>query len=270
MSSRRCVRVNGEEIDISCYWQMHERRFVHSISTLRRFASGKTLEIGGHPWAMTSLIAETPELQLAATVSAEEVTKWPDNIGAKQQSYTIVSVNGRAVTFNNYSLNIERDLVDLDCKFDTIVACEVIEHLIRAPHVMLLNINRWLNLGGTVLLTTPNGAQFNNPLRLKNARPAFRCYAYERHNCLFTLPHLEDLVLRSGFSIVESGYWNVYDRVGISQLYAFINRLPGKYIKAKFSRTVYVIAKKVEDTSEIRGCPIAYSDHPDWEYISRV
>ena len=54
---------------------------------------------------------------------------------------------------------------------DIVLACEIIEHLTRAPHVMMLNINSWLKPGGRVVLTTPNGAQFDNPLRVKPKMP---------------------------------------------------------------------------------------------------
>ena len=268
MNNKRSVVANGEEIDITQYWSMHERRFLHSIDALKRHARGKTLEIGGHPWAMTSLIAGTKEFDLVATVSAEEVTKWPDDIGVTSANYNLQSFEGKSVCFRNYSLNIERKLVDLDEKFDAIVACEVIEHLIRAPHIMLLNMNRWLNLNGVILLTTPNGLQFNNPFRLKNARPAYRCHAYERHNGTFTLSQLEDIVQRSGFSILESGYWSVYDRAGMSQLYGLLSKIPIEYFQAKFSRTIFVIARKNADCDTLNGCPSAYAYSPDWEHIS--
>jgi hypothetical protein len=263
----RIIRVNGEEKDISSYWKLHERRFRHSIEALREHVSGDVLEIGGHPWAMTSLIADTPGFQLSATVSAEEITYWPDDIGVSSSQHHLASPEGWEGEFTNYSVNIERTLMEIERPVDAVFACEVIEHLVRAPHVMVLNINRWLKVGGKVLLTTPNGMQFNNPLRQKNARPAFRCHCYERHNGLFTLEHLVDLVSRAGFRIVESGYWNVYDRSGLQSLYSLAGHIPLRYFQAKFTRTIYVIAEKSEDCRQLAGCPKAYAPSPDWELI---
>lgn len=261
------VTVNGESIDVTRYWAMHEGRFRRSLSALCRRVSGRVLEIGGHPWAMTSMIAEADGLELGATVSAEEITKWPDDIGVTSNLYRLRSPDGTEIEFRNFSLNIERDLVDIEDRFDAVIACEVLEHLIRAPHIMLLNVNRWLKMNGVVLLTTPNGVQFSNPFRMKNARPALRCYTYERHNCLFTLDQLEDLVLRSGFRILDSGYWNVYRRGGLSRLYSLANLIPGRYFQEKFSRTIFLIAQKEEERDHLKGCPKAYIQHPDWEYI---
>jgi hypothetical protein len=260
--------VNGKTCDISRYWQLHEQRFRYSIEAFRHYATGRVLEIGGHPWAMTSLIAAEPGLSLSATVSAEEMTHWPDNIGVNQTECELITPEGLKCRFWNYSLNIERTLVDLEEPVDAVFACEVIEHLVRAPHIMMLNINRWLNLRGRVLVTTPNGLQFVNPFRNKNARPAFRCYCYERHNGTFTLEQLEDLIGRCGFAILESGYWNLYPRrPGLSSIYDALGKSPIPYLRAKFARTIFVIAEKVEDCEAARGFPKAYEPHSDWENI---
>lgn len=262
------IRIDGEAYDVSQYWHLHEQRFRNSIEAFRKHASGPALEIGGHPWAMTSLIAAAPEFQLAASVSAEEMTRWPDDIGLNQRLRRLCTPDGLECTFRSYSLNIERRLIDLNETVDAIFACEVIEHLIRAPHIMMLNINRWLNPKGKVLITTPNGMQFTNPFRKKNTRPAYRCYCYERHNGIFTLEQLEDLIRRCGFKVLESGYWNVYQRrMGLSIIYDALSKAPINYLQAKFSRTVYVIAEKMKHCDATLGYPLAYAPHPDWENI---
>lgn len=218
---------------------------------------------------MTSLIAETPEFRLAATVSAQEITRWPDDIGVTRSVHRLKTLEGWEGTFANYSLNIERTLVDLEEKVEAVFACEVIEHLVRAPHMMMLNINRWLNIGGKALITSPNGMHFNNPFRKKNARPAYRCYCYERHNGLLTLEHLQDLTRRSGFRILDSGYWNVYERLGPSRVYDALSKLPFDYFRAKFSRTIFVIAEKTESRDALDGLPMAYAANHDWEHIDQ-
>lgn len=261
------IRFDGTRVDLSAYLAMHAKRFQQSIEALRRRISGRVLEVGGHPWAMTSLIASTPGFELVATVSAEEATFWPDDIGVTRSRHTLEVPGGWKGEFTNYSLNIERTLADLEEPVDAIFACEVIEHLVRAPHIMLLNMNRWLRLGGLALITTPNGMQFQNPLRRKNGRPAYRCHCYERHNGLFTLPQLIDLTERAGFRVMESGYWNVYERRGLSRLYNLPLMAPLPYFQAKFSRTIYVIAEKCEPCDILKGLPKAYSPDPSWEHI---
>ena len=53
-----------------------------------------------------------------------------------------------------------------DAHYDTVLACEIIEHLLHDPMFMLLEINRVLVDGGTVVLTTPNVASFTAVGRL--------------------------------------------------------------------------------------------------------
>jgi SAM-dependent methyltransferase len=53
-----------------------------------------------------------------------------------------------------------------DERYDTVLACEIIEHLLHDPMFMLLEINRVLVDGGTLVLTTPNVASFTAVGRL--------------------------------------------------------------------------------------------------------
>ncbi len=48
-------------------------------------------------------------------------------------------------------------------RFDLVIACEVIEHLAHADD-FLRHVKRFLEPGGRILLTTPNGAYFRNRL----------------------------------------------------------------------------------------------------------
>jgi SAM-dependent methyltransferase len=49
-----------------------------------------------------------------------------------------------------------------DGRYDTVLACEIIEHLLHDPMFMLLEINRVLVDGGALVLTTPNVASFTS------------------------------------------------------------------------------------------------------------
>ncbi len=53
-----------------------------------------------------------------------------------------------------------------DGHYDTVLACEIIEHLLHDPMFMLMEINRVLVDGGTMVLTTPNVASFTAVARL--------------------------------------------------------------------------------------------------------
>lgn len=147
------------------------------------------------------------------------------------------------------------------------MACEIIEHLLRSPHVMFLNINRWLPISGKLLLTTPNGAQFSNPVRRKSSTPSYRCNIYERHQYVFTLPELVDLVSLCGFNILEVGYVDVIERKGLSRLYGWLGKIPLRYFQDKFKKTIYLIGEKAMDIKELERCPRVYDSRGEWEHI---
>jgi hypothetical protein len=148
-----------------------------------------------------------------------------------------------------------------------VIACEIIEHLLRAPHIMMLNINRWLPVGGNLFVSTPNGAQFSNPFRRKSSRPAYRCSVYARHNYLFTLDQLVDLAELCGFKVREAGFWNVYERSGASRVYGALGAIPMHFLREKFQRTIFIAAEKLRDTTELSRLPKCYAPGIEWEFI---
>ena len=261
--------VNDQLVDNSHYLKFHGRRISKTVETLRRMGAQNIVEVGAHPWVMTNVLIDEPSFNIRATVSAEEVTNWPDDIGVSKHHYRITTARGNEASFNNFSANVERTRFDLDVELDTALVCEVIEHLQRAPHIMLLNVNNWLPLGGKLLVTTPNGAQFSNPLRRKSPTTAYRCQIYERHTYLYTLGQLTDLIELCGFRIVEAGYWDVVERGGASSVYGLLSRVPVGYFKDRFMKTIYVVAEKVEDLTELSRAPRVYDGRGDWEFIRR-
>jgi SAM-dependent methyltransferase len=53
-----------------------------------------------------------------------------------------------------------------DGHFETVLACEIFEHLLHDPMHMLLEMNRVLEDGGTLVLTTPNVASYTAVARV--------------------------------------------------------------------------------------------------------
>lgn len=270
MATRRHILVNGQIQDAEAYLGYHQTRIAKTIDKLHEVGAKKIVEVGSHPWVLTAHLIDDPAFELCATISAEEVTNWPDDIGVSVDCYTLTTTLGNQATFNNYSANIERTRFELQEFPDTVVACEIVEHLIRAPHIMFLNINDWLLVGGKLLITTPNGAQFANPLRRKSPTPAYRFNTYERHSYVYTLDGLVDLIALCGFKIVDAGYWNVYERKGPSSIYDTLSRLPGKYFRDKFMKTIFVVGEKERDVSELARSPRVYDPRGNWEFIARA
>jgi SAM-dependent methyltransferase len=74
----------------------------------------------------------------------------------------VVTVGGREVFRCFVDLfNAEKDPYPyLDGHFETVLACEIFEHMINDPMHMLFEMHRVLEDGGTLILTTPNVASF--------------------------------------------------------------------------------------------------------------
>ncbi len=70
---------------------------------------------------------------------------------------SIVSETGRSFECDMDHFDAERDVFPYaDASFDTVLCCELIEHLFADPMHMMSEINRILKPGGHLLLTTPN------------------------------------------------------------------------------------------------------------------
>lgn len=263
----RRITLGADSERVSAYTRYHETRIAQTLETLSKLGARRIIEVGGHPWAMTLALIESGVFEVVASVSAEEVTRWPDDIGVAVRPKVVTTSCGVMASFPHYLANIERTLFSIDVAADTVIACEIVEHLIRSPHVLLLNANAWLPSGGLLFITTPNGAQPRNPFRRTSPSPHLRCFAYERHAYLYTLRTLTDLVGLCGFEIVDAGYWDPYTRTGMRRVYGLLARSGVAYLKERCASTVYVVARKQQSVGRLRRVPIAYDVRGDWEYI---
>jgi len=267
LSERRTVCVDGVVIDVTDYARMHDERIEKTLDKATSSGVRGVVEVGSHPWVMTSALIEHPQLDLLATVSAQEVTQWPDDIGFSAKSLEILTPGGQTAQVLNYSFNIERRRARIEEKPDVVFACEIIEHLIRAPHTMLLNINDWLAVGGELIVTTPNGSQFMNPFRRSAKMPAYRAHCYERHSYVYRLGGLVDLIELCGFSILEADFWSPYGSTGLNSIRPIMARIPGSYFAEKFARSLYVRARKQRPVESLPRIPNVYAPSGAWEDI---
>lgn len=262
------VTVDGTSFEEAPYFAQHRGRIAFTLDWLERIGARRIVEVGGHPWVMTAALVDHGGFEIAATVSIEEEVAWPDDVGVRKREAVLSTPSGRQVSFPAYSVNLERRLASLSEAVDTVVACEVIEHLVRSPHVMLLNFNHWLPRGGKLFVTTPNGAQFSNPLRVRSPYPAYRANCYERHSFLYTLQQLTELVALCGFRIVKAGYVDLYRRRGPSRLYGLLAAMPHAYLHARFRKTLFVVGEKAGDLDSLQRCPSIYDPRGSWELIT--
>jgi len=263
-----CFSVNGTAMEVADYAAFHRRRIRWTLAELRKCGVRRVTEIGGYPWLMTVALLEDPAFELCSTISAAEASPWPDDIGVSVGQNRFVTASGIAAAVPNYSANVERRLFDLAEEPEAVLACEVVEHLIRSPHILFLNVNRWLSTGGKLLVTTPNGAQFENPLRRTRRSPAYRSHAYDRHVFLYALDDLTDLVQLCGFRVLSAKYWNAYPRSGWSTVYDLLARVPVAYCREKFHRTIVLVAEKARDVDVLDRLPRIYDSRGAWENIA--
>lgn len=108
-------------------------------------------------------------LEVAAGDAALSASIVRDGASAYANDLRADELRAALARFRNGSLitALPGNVFDLDPAqtgpFDLIAACEVIEHVAH-PVAFLSHLKRFLDPGGAILLTTPNGAYFRNPL----------------------------------------------------------------------------------------------------------
>lgn len=128
---------------------------------------------------------------------------------------SIVSQQGETFECEIDHFDAERDPFPYaDASFDTVLCCELIEHLVNDPMAMMSQINRILKCGGHLVLTTPNivSARALSAI-LQGYHPAFfppyirpRKDGEEpeaRHNREYAPMEIQHLLTDSGFEVVR-------------------------------------------------------------------
>ncbi|HVV47616.1 MAG TPA: methyltransferase domain-containing protein, partial [Bryobacteraceae bacterium] len=128
---------------------------------------------------------------------------------------SIVSACGRPFECDVDHFDAERDIFPYaDASFDTVLCCELIEHLFADPMHMMSEINRILKPGGHLVLTTPNLSSLRAiSAILQGYHPAFfPAYirprregeeAEARHNREYVPMEIQHLLADSGFEVVR-------------------------------------------------------------------
>jgi SAM-dependent methyltransferase len=104
------------------------------------------------------------------------------------------------------SINIEETALPAkNNTYDHIVFCEVLEHLTNDPLIALIEINRVLEDGGILVLSTPNVARLENAAALLSGSNIYDPYSsygpYGRHNREYTSQELNWLLQYTGFQV---------------------------------------------------------------------
>lgn len=108
----------------------------------------------------------------------------------------------RLIELGHQAACADVETMDLRRRFDTIVAGEIIEHLENPGH-FLRNMLRHLVDDGVLIVSTPNPFYAAQTWKIwRYGRPSI----HEDHTCWFDPITLEQLLRRTGFTVVEA-YW---------------------------------------------------------------
>ena len=122
----------------------------------------------------------------------------------------------RAVTRTSFLYaDVERTWLEQVAPVDVCLFCEVIEHLPFDPGWAMFNLASRLKPGGTMILTTPNPARWDNVERLalhsgSKDDPISGYGLHGRHNREYTAHELSDLMTGTGLSVLRHRTFDVF------------------------------------------------------------
>jgi SAM-dependent methyltransferase len=168
IQAEACLRqldISGK--DALAYFEKHLPRLARTLALVPK-GSGAVLELGAY-------------LQLTPFLS--EFCGYSTVRGAHfgPAGYTddkIARVNGKRISIPVDLFDAENDPFPYDDgSFETVLVCEMIEHLLRDPIQMLLECRRVLVEGGRLLVTTPNTASLTSVARVLHGYSNPQIYA---------------------------------------------------------------------------------------------
>ena len=195
---RYYVREEGMTPERRAYLAEAFRRFLYTLQLVPQPA-GKMLELGAAPYYMSLLLRRFREGELHVA------NYFNDAIGAGGRQ-VLVSDEGEEEIFDYANTNVERDTMPYEAgAFDTVLFCEVFEHLTNDPLRALIEIKRVLKQDGALILTTPNVARLANVVHVLQGLSIYDVYSaygpYGRHNREYTVSEVRRLLEQAGFEI---------------------------------------------------------------------
>ncbi len=188
----------GNELDN--YLAQDFKRFVYTLNLLPKQQQGSLLEIGANPY-FTSILLET-----YSQYSLFFTNYFGIEGGVSKQVQENKAAN-KVFEFEYANHNIDESALPFDEKFDVVLFCEVLEHLINDPMQALLRIKASMVDNGVLILTTPNVNRLENIAKMivgSNIYDPYSGYGiYGRHNREYNKHELSLLLSHCGFEIEE-------------------------------------------------------------------
>ena len=130
-------RYSKKEFEVYCRWADGWVRFLDNYLDIKNGSGKNLLELGASLGYFSRIFKDREFDVSASDISAYIIKK----AGLLQRD------------INFFKLNIEGN-IEIDSKFDFIIAFEVLEHL-RNPEVALKNVKKMLKRDGTLIFSTP-------------------------------------------------------------------------------------------------------------------
>lgn len=238
------------------YHSTHKRRYAKTLDILfdgkTSVAGAKILEIA------TSAVLPVAIYEIESDV---DITVTNFDLSGKKSGTYKVSHADKEYELPAYFVDLESTkLPAKDSTFDTILCCEVLEHMDVDPMFMLAELNRVLKPGGRLILTTPNITSSHALWKmLRGIEPYFFMQYHKdrspyRHNYEYSHGGLTALLTAAGF---EGDIWTEDSfEDGISDDAEFLERAGFKVNTDLLGDNLFASVYKVSDVVERYPSPI--------------
>lgn len=193
------------------YVEFHIPRITFLVNFLKRFIrrGSSLLTIGHEPNYLD--IALMRFLDSPLSVIGVDISRYGSQRGMHRE-VLFQDEEGREYRFESFFYDLSHDEVPFQEKiFDVVTFFDVIEHILYDPAILFGRVYTLLKEGGFFFITTPNGQFWHRILyAVRGFRYVDRRNYHEdlamRHNFIFGLPELKNLLMGEKFEIVESRF----------------------------------------------------------------
>lgn len=230
--------------DTDPYNFVHKLRYARTLEIiLDSYEEGKILELG-----TSSVIPISLEL---LGIEAEVAVTDFDLSRSESGIYTC-KVAGLSRKTKRYSVDLESTPIPAkDETYTLVLCCEVLEHMDVDPMFMLAEVNRVLELGGKLILTTPNITNTRAIWKiLRGIEPYFYMQYHRdrspyRHNYEHSVETVEVLLAAAGFSY---NIWteDTFEEPVLEDI-TFLESAGFKLKKERLGDNIFAVATKVSD-----------------------
>jgi SAM-dependent methyltransferase len=182
------------------YLSMHRNRYVFTLEALvARLPAKKFIDIGSSGLFQYLVSEICPSIQVCGTQYSTEA-------GVKEEAAQFRGLGGfKCYQGNpeNFQYSIEPD------SFDLVLCAEVIEHMSVDPMALVSEMNRIMQVGGVLVLTTPNIASCRSLLQALNHEMPYNFFSFnrnrssDRHNIEYSPGLLAQVFEAGGFEVEE-------------------------------------------------------------------